>query len=82
MYPRTLIPDVDELKKVRIKSGFTADLSEQRFMGPRSAGRDNHPCEVTLLDSILYLGQPAVGLPPGPPERPAGLLSLSAPDSP
>ena len=57
--PRALVADVHHLEEVRVETGLGAGAAEQRLVGARGAGGDDHAVELLFLDSGLDLVDPA-----------------------
>ena len=52
VHPGALIADVGHLEEVLVETRLADRLLEQRLVGPRRAGGDDHPVEAMLLDRL------------------------------
>jgi hypothetical protein len=55
MDPGALIADVGHFEEITVEPCLADCVLEQRLMGSRGAGSDDHPIQPMLVDDLLHL---------------------------
>jgi hypothetical protein len=61
MHPRTLVPNVDELKQVRIETRLLTGGAEKGFVRTGRARGHHNPVQIVLGDALYDLCPPGSG---------------------